>query len=93
MRKQLHDWKVLVDAIFDKIAEFIDGQNGWDSDANLWVDLESNSVSLAEAGKVLRGESLPAIKFVTANDTGDLEPDGDLIEEYAYQWFDFRTGD
>ncbi len=93
MGKQFHDWKVLVDMIFDKVAEFIDAQNGWGADSNLWVDIESNSVSLAEPDQVLTGESIPVIKLVGVNDSGDLGPDGDLIEDFAGQWFDFRTGD
>lgn len=93
MGKQFHDWKVLVDMIFDKVSEFIDAQNGWGPETNLWIDIESNSVSLAEPDQVLTGENVPVIKLVGVNDSGDLEPDGDLIEDYASQWFDFRTGD
>ena len=93
MGKQLHDWKILVDIVFDKVSEYLDAQNGWGEETNLWIDVDSNSVTLAEPGQVLSGESFPAMEFVRVNDVGDLEPDGDLIEDYVNRWFDFRTGD
>ena len=93
MGKQMHDWKVLSDMVFDKVSEYLDSQNGWGEDANLWLDIESHSVTLAEPDQVLPGESIPAKELVRVNDSGSLEPDGDLIEDYVNRWFDFRTGD
>ena len=93
MLKQLHDWRVLVDAMFARVWEYIDAQDYWGAGTKLWVDVQIGSVVLAEADEVRSGDRTPVDRFIRISDSGKREPDGDYIEEYAYQWFDFRTGD
>ena len=93
MINQFHDWRTLADAIFDKVSEYIDEKESWDEGAKLWVDVEIGSVTLAKAGEVLHGDGTLVTQFIRKDDYGNCEPDGDIIEEYAYQWFDIRTGD
>lgn len=95
MRKQLHEWRVLVDCIIEKVWEYIDELEleYWGDDATLWVEAESATVNLGEGDQKFPGEGRPASLFVRTNEDGSKEPDGDYIEDYASQWFDFRTGD
>ena len=44
MRTQLHNWRLLVDHIIDKVWEYIDELEYWDAEPKLWVDAESDSV-------------------------------------------------
>lgn len=90
MRTQLHNWRVLVDCIIDKVWEFIDEFDMWPEDTTLWVEGESAAVNLGEGDQKFSGEGRPAILFVHTDEDGDKEPDIDYIEDFASQWFDFR---
>ena len=90
MRTQLHNWRVLVDCIIDKVWEFIDEFDMWPEDTTLWVEGESAAVNLGEGDQKFPGEGRPAILYVPTDEDGDKEPDIDYIEDFASQWFDFR---
>lgn len=90
MRTQLHNWRVLVDCIIDKVWEFIDEFDMWPEDTTLWVEGESATVNLGEGDQKFSGEGRPAILFVHTDEDGDKEPDIDYIEDFASRWFDFR---
>ena len=90
MRTQLHNWRVLVDCIIDKVWEFIDEFDMWPEATTLWVEGESAAVNLGEGDQKFPGEGRPAILFVHTDEDGDKEPDIDYIEDFASQWFDFR---
>lgn len=90
MRTQLHNWRVLVDCIIDKVWEFIDEFDMWPEDTTLWVEGESATVNLGEGDQKFPGEGRPAILFVHTDEDGDKEPDIDYIEDFASRWFDFR---
>ena len=93
MIKQLHDWKVLVDTMIEKVWEYIDEVDYWNEGAKIWVDAPNLSVVLAEEDEVRPGEGTPVDRFIKKNARGKEEPNGDRIEEYAYQKFDFRVVD
>ena len=40
MRTQLHNWRILVDHIIDKVWEYIDELDMWNDRTTLWVDAE-----------------------------------------------------
>ena len=90
MKQQLHDWRILVDCILDKVFDYIDEFDMWPEDTTLWVEGESATVNLGEGVQKFPGEGRPAILFVHTDEDGDKEPDIDYIEDYAYQWFDLR---
>ena len=56
MRTQLHNWRLLVDHIIDKVWEYIDELEYWDAEPKLWVDAESDSVILGDGDKVYPGK-------------------------------------
>ena len=90
MRTQLHNWRILVDHIIDKVWEYIDELDMWNDRTTLWVDAEQASVILGEGGKTYPGEPKPVEELITAGEDGRKEPNVDAIEEFAYGWFDFR---
>ena len=90
MRKQLHDWRILVDCILDKVFDYIDEFDSWGQDAVLWVEGNTATVNLGMGFVKYPGEGRPAILFTRLDDDGDRHPDIGYIEDYAYQWFDFR---
>jgi hypothetical protein len=90
MRTQLHDCKVLVYHIIDKVQEYIDEIDCWQDEPKLWVDAESDTVVLDEKGKEYVGESKQVSEFIRRDDAGKMEPDVDAIEDFASGWFDFR---
>lgn len=89
MRKQLHEWRVLVDCIIEKIWEYIDEIDYFDKDAHLWVDGKACSVILGDGDRKYPGEGRPVFLFLTTDDAGNMQPDEDYIEDYAAQWFNF----
>ena len=90
MRTQLHNWRILVDHIIDKVWEYIDEIDYWEDEPKLWVDAESDSVILGEKGKGYPGESKQVSGFIRRDEAGKMEPDVDAIEDFAAGWFDFR---
>lgn len=90
MRQQLHDWRILVDHIIDKVWEYIDEIDYWTVGTLLWVDAENDTIALDDEGKQLAGESRPVEQFIVTEEDGSRHPDVDAIEEFAYGWFDFR---
>lgn len=90
MRTQLHNWRLLVDHIIDKVWEYIDELEYWDAEPKIWVDAESDSVILGDGDKVYPGEGRPVSEFITKDETGKMEPNIDQIEDFAAGWFDFR---
>lgn len=90
MLNQLHDWRILVDRIIEKVWEYIDELDLWDDRTTLWVDAESATVILGEDGKTYPGEAKPVEELITTGDVGRKEPNVDAIEKFAYSWFDFR---
>ena len=71
MRTQLHNWRVLVDCIIDKVWEFIDEFDMWPEDTTLWVEGESAAVNLGEGDQKFPGEGRPAILFFHTDEDGD----------------------
>ena len=90
MRTQLHNWRILVDHIIDKVWEYIDEIDYWEDEPKLWVEDESDTVVLGEKGKEYPGESKQVSEFIRKDETGKMEPDIDRIEDFAAGWFDFR---
>lgn len=91
MRTQLHNWRILVDHIIDKVWEYIDELEYWDDNPKLWVEAATDSVVLGEEGKEYSGEGRPVSQFISRDESGKMEPNIDFIEDFAYGWFDFRT--
>lgn len=90
MRTQLHNWRILVDHIIDKVWEYIDEIDYFGEDTKIWVDPAEDSVILDDEGRQLAGECRPVEQFITVEEDGHSEPNVDAIEEFAYGWFDFR---
>ena len=85
MRTQLHNWRILVDRIIEKVWEYIDELKYWDDRTALWVDAESESVILGEDGKTYLGDRKPVEELIVTREDGSKEPDVDAIEEYTYK--------
>ena len=51
MRTQLHNWRILVDHIIDKVWEYIDEIDYWDDEPKLWVEAESDTVVLGSSAR------------------------------------------
>ena len=64
MRTQLHNWRILVDRIIEKVWEYIDELKYWDDRTALWVDAESESVILGEDGKTYLGDRKPVEELI-----------------------------
>ena len=90
MRQDLHSWRILVDLIIDKVWEYIDEFDLWEKEVTLWVDAESEAVNLGEGNEKRSGVGSPISPFIATEEDGTMSPNVDYIEEYAYQWFDFR---
>ena len=90
MRTQLHNWRILVEHIIDKVWEYIDELAMRNGRTARRVDAEQASVILGEDGKTYPGEPKPVEELITTGEDGWKEPNVDAIEEFAYGWFDFR---
>ena len=82
MKTQLHNWRILVDHIIDKVWEYIDEIDYWDDEPKMWVEAASDTVVL--------GESKQVSEFIRKDEAGKMEPDIDRIEDFAAGWYDFR---
>ena len=90
MRTQLHNWRILVDHIIDKIWEYIDEIEYFGESTKIWIDASEDSVILNDEGQKFDGECRPVEQFITIEEDGRREPNVDAIEDFAYGWFDLR---
>lgn len=87
MKKQLHNWRVLVELMEKQIWFYIDARNLFPKGAKIWVDAQKGLVNLEQNGKSYSGEGLPACLFVYTDVEKGERPDLDYIEEYAAEKF------
>ncbi len=90
MYDQMLEWRVLSDCIIEKVMEYIDEADAWESGTLLWTNGHTGDVVLGEKPQEEGYEGRDVTYFVLHDEDGDLVPDYDCIEDYASQWFDLR---
>jgi len=90
MYSQLNMWRQLVNAIEEKVSEYCNEADLWEPGTQLWTNAGTGNVVLGDKPDEPNFEGCDVERFTCHDGNGDLMPDLDFIEDYAYQWFDFR---
>ncbi len=90
MYSQLSMYRQLVGAITEKIDEYCIEADCWEPGTQIWTNAAIGEVVLGDKPAEPGYEGRDVDSFVCRDEAGYLEPDVDLIEDYASGWFDFR---